>query len=164
MKYVSIIGGSSKKIIIEEYGSGKYLITVDGESFMVDSISLGDSSLGLIYNNKSYHVELEEGLVSIDGSAFEVDVVDTRSHRLMESKALLGGDIGKAKIVSPMPGKVVTVLVKDGQEVKEGDGLMVIEAMKMENEVKSPKDGVVRDLKAEDEMTVDGSEVLCIIE
>ena len=164
MKYVSITGGSSKEITIEESGSGKYLITVDGESFMVDSVSLGKSSLGLICNNKSYHVEVEGGLVSIEGSVFEVDVMDTRSHRLMESKALLGGDIGKAKIMSPMPGKVVTVLVKDGQEVKEGDGLMVIEAMKMENEVKSPKDGVVRDLKAEDEMTVDGSEVLCIIE
>ena len=74
------------------------------------------------------------------------------------------GAAGPTAIKSPMPGKVVSVLVQDGQEVKKGDGLVVVEAMKMENELKSPKDGIVKEITAVEGAAVDGGVCLCIVE
>ena len=71
---------------------------------------------------------------------------------------------GPAVISSPMPGKVVAVLVEEGQEVEEGQGLVVVEAMKMENELQSPRAGVVKGLSAEEGVAVDGGASLCTIE
>ena len=63
-----------------------------------------------------------------------------------------------------MPGKIVEILVKEGEEVKAGQGLIIVEAMKMENELKAPKDGVVGSIKAAQGAAVDGGAVLCTIE
>ena len=71
---------------------------------------------------------------------------------------------GKKKIVAPMPGKVVRVLVKEGAEVEAGQGVVVVEAMKMQNELKSPKQGTVQKVIAVEGANVNAGDVLLIVE
>jgi len=71
---------------------------------------------------------------------------------------------GAAEIVSPMPGKIVRVLVEVGTQVETGTGIVVVEAMKMQNEMKSPKAGVVVSINAETGATVNAGDVLAVIE
>jgi len=72
--------------------------------------------------------------------------------------------VGPVQVCAPMPGMVVDVLVEEGQEVTEGQGVLVVEAMKMENELKAPKDGVIRDLTAVKGQTVESGVALCMID
>jgi len=75
-----------------------------------------------------------------------------------------GHDAGRAQVAAPMPGKVVRVLVERGQAVEAGAGLVVVEAMKMQNELKSPKSGTVVELRVEAGATVNAGELLAVIE
>jgi biotin carboxyl carrier protein len=92
-----------------------------------------------------------------------VDVADERRLRLRAGTAGFSAE-GKQLIVAPMPGKVVKVLVKVGDEVKQGQGLVVVEAMKMENELKSPKDGKVVELFAKEGTAVENNAKLVVVE
>ncbi|HSR67011.1 MAG TPA: biotin/lipoyl-containing protein [Acidobacteriota bacterium] len=96
------------------------------------------------------------------GRSYSVQVFDLR-RRLARQSAALGGR-GAGILKSQMPGKVVKVLKKQGDSVKTGDGLVIIEAMKMQNELKSPKDGVVKTCKVEEGQSVEGGALLYEIE
>jgi biotin carboxyl carrier protein len=71
---------------------------------------------------------------------------------------------GRQTLTAPMPGRIVRVLVKAGDEVREGQGLVVVEAMKMENEMKSPKGGKVVEVLVSEGQTVEGNAKLCVVE
>lgn len=113
----------------------------------------------------SYEARVEErpeGLVVvIDGRRFEIDVQDPR--RWSRKGGKRSGE-GPQSVASPMPGKVVRVLVAAGNEVKAGQGLVVVEAMKMQNEMKAPRDGKVLSVSAREGGTVAAGEVLVTIE
>jgi biotin carboxyl carrier protein len=101
--------------------------------------------------------------VLVRGQVSRVDVADERRLRLRAGSAGFSVE-GKQVINAPMPGKVVKVLVKQGDEVKEGQGLVVVEAMKMENELKSPKAGKVVELLAKEGTTVENNAKLVVVE
>nr|WP_305034252.1 DUF2118 domain-containing protein [Myxococcus sp. CA005] len=92
-----------------------------------------------------------------------IDVADERRLRLRAANAAFSVE-GKQLVTAPMPGKVVKVLVKVGDEVKEGQGLVVVEAMKMENELKSPKAGKVTELFAKEGTAVENNAKLVMVE
>jgi len=100
--------------------------------------------------------------VEIKGERFEVSISDPR--RLRGAGSAHAQDHGLAEIRSAMPGKVVRLLAAAGQQVEKGDGIIVVEAMKMQNEIKSPKDGVVKSVNVEEGATVNAGEVLVVIE
>ena len=100
--------------------------------------------------------------VDLRGRRFEVSVSDPRQLRGAGSDH--AQDHGLAEIRSAMPGKVVRLLAAAGQQVGKGDGIIVIEAMKMQNEIKSPKDGFVKSVNVEEGATVNAGEVLVVIE
>jgi biotin carboxyl carrier protein len=112
-----------------------------------------------------YDARVEEtpaGLVVvIDGYRFEMEVRDPR--RWSRKAAARAGD-GVQTVVAPMPGKVVRVLVAHGDEVKAGQGLLVVEAMKMQNEIKASRAGRILSLTVKDGATVAAGEVLATIE
>ena len=83
---------------------------------------------------------------------------------LRGARVVAGHDAGRALVAAPMPGKVVRVLVERGQAVEAGAGVVVVEAMKMQNELKSPKDGRVAELRARAGATVNAGEVLAVVE
>ena len=119
----------------------------------------------VLMDGRSYEARVEEhpGLlvVVIDGYRFEVDIRDPR--RLRRGAGGRGID-GIQTISAPMPGKVVRVLVSAGDAVEAGQGLLVVEAMKMQNELKAPRAGKVLTLSAKEGATVTPGEVLATIE
>ncbi|MGB6333508.1 MAG: biotin/lipoyl-containing protein, partial [Candidatus Sulfotelmatobacter sp.] len=97
----------------------------------------------------------------VGSTRFAVEVRDPRSLR---SRARAGDDRGPRKVVAPMPGKVVRLLVSEGDEVESGSGVAVVEAMKMQNEIKSPKRGTVRKILVSEGAAVNAGDVLAIVE
>lgn len=100
--------------------------------------------------------------ISAKEHQFDIEIVDPKRLRGSGSDAEHAG--GSAEIKTAMPGKVVRVLVASGDTVAKGDGVIIVEAMKMQNEMKAPKDGTVREIKAAEGQTVNAGDVLVVIE
>src|SRR5579883_1348547 len=123
--------------------------------------ALAPGSFSVLIEGRSYSVVWVEGSIRVNGRPFAVEVFDPREMRGHSAGAF--GE-GRRNIASPMPGKVVRVLVSAGDAVEAGQGLVVVEAMKMQNEMKSPKAGKVVEVKAKADATVQAGEVLVVIE
>jgi biotin carboxyl carrier protein len=148
MKYITTIGEEQFTIDVDRNGE----VTLNGEVVDADLRDMLDPSLySLLMGGRSRDVRMleEEAFyeVKVSGSVFEVVVEDERTRRLAGLKSALGGVAGEAIIKSPMPGVVVEVPVKPGQEVAKGDVLVILESMKMQNEFKSPKDGIIKQVR-----------------
>ncbi len=129
----------------------------------------------LVSPPKPEAIEVEPGVwsVLVDGASFELRVngeqFDARGLAFVveteeTAQARQRASRGPAKIATTMPGKVIRLLVADGDTVTAGQGIVVVEAMKMQNEIKSPKDGVVKGLKAQPGSTVTAGQTLALIE
>jgi biotin carboxyl carrier protein len=119
----------------------------------------------ILRHGKSYVVRVRPGpdglLVEVGDSRWQAEVRDPRNSGRRQNSAI---GSGRQKIASPMPGKVVRVLVTEGQQVEPGQGLIVVEAMKMQNEMKATKAGKVVEMRTKEGATVGAGEVLAIIE
>jgi acetyl/propionyl-CoA carboxylase alpha subunit len=119
----------------------------------------------VLMDGRSYEARVEESegcvIVFIDGHRFEVEIRDPR--RWSRQSARPGAE-GRLNVTAPMPGKIVRLLVAEGDIVTAGQGLLVVEAMKMQNEMKAPKAGVVVSLTAREGATVAAGDVLAAIE
>ena len=175
MHYVALVGGKERLVEVSESSPGSYQLTIDGQLHQVDARFVSDSTLSLILEGpayevgQAYEVELERqssgtDSVLVRGEVIAVEVLDLRRMRLRKAQQSSAGREGPETIVSPMPGKIVAVLVAEGDAVREGQGVIVVEAMKMENELKASKDGIVRALNVAEGAAVDGGAVLCCIE
>ena len=122
----------------------------------------GEARFSVLVGARSYEVTLlSSGEISVNGRTFRVEVFDPRGLRSRER----GGESqGRQKIVASMPGRVIRVLVELNQNVEAGQGLIVVEAMKMQNEMKSPQAGRVVELKTSSGAAVTAGEVLAEIE
>jgi biotin carboxyl carrier protein len=169
MHYAAIVGGDEREVEIVELSPGHYRITMGGRAMDVEVRAISERTLSLVLDNHAFDVELEkdpargENLL-VRGHVVNVEVLDLRRLRLRKVQAAHGGDTGPLNIASPMPGKVVAVLVKEGQTVEQGQGLVVVEAMKMENELKAPRAGVVTQLSALEGSAVESGATLCVVE
>jgi biotin carboxyl carrier protein len=169
MRYFTQIRGHKDKlpVDIEPLGGGRYALTLDGKRHEVDAHTLDHGAVSLIVDGESYAVEFEEQgdevTVLVRNQVTRIDVADERRLRLRAGSAAFTVE-GKQMVTAPMPGKVVKVLVRLGDEVKEGQGLVVVEAMKMENELKSPKAGRVAQLLAKEGAPVEKDAALVVVE
>ena len=100
--------------------------------------------------------------VVLRGRNYDVAIIDPK--RLRSTQSSGAHHSGAAEIISPMPGKIVRVLVEVGAKVAAGAGVVVVEAMKMQNEMKAPKAGVVVSINTEEGATVNAGDVLAVIE
>ena len=169
MHYVAILNGEECDVEINEVAPDLFRVEFGGKVFELDAKAVSDSTLSLMLEGSSYNIESEFAAdgsqnLLVRGSLLSVEILDLRTHRLRKAQESAGGIDGPVAITAPMPGKVVAVLVKEGDEVEEGQGLVVVEAMKMENELKAPKAGVVTQLTANEGIAVDGGAILCRIE
>ena len=122
----------------------------------------GTGAQSILIEGRSYAVQLlGEGEVAVNGRVFQVEVFDPRGPRGRRSP---GGDSGPQSVTTLMPGRVVRVLVTPGQEVAAGQPVIVVEAMKMQNEMKAPRAGRVASVKAEAGATVSAGDILVVIE
>ena len=140
---------------------------VDGKDLAIDAALTARDVLSVIVNDKAYEIKRERSLQGelhmIIGSArYAVEVRDPRS--LRTRRAAAGAESGPQRLTAPMPGKIVRVTVQQGQAVKAGEAIIVMEAMKMQNEMKSPKDGKVQKILTTEGSTVNAGDTLAIIE
>ncbi len=142
---------------------------IDGREYEVEVRPLSPGEYLLLHGTSVYKCRVHnKGIahasfeVSLQGRSYDITIADPR--RLGRGQAAGLHDHGAAEIISPMPGKVVRVLVQAGAKVAAGAGIIVVEAMKMQNEMKAPKAGVVVSINAEDGATVNARDVLAVIE
>lgn len=145
------------------------IISVDGKEYEADLLMVEQDVYSVILNGKSFNVELIQGkstkeyTVNTYRHSYEAEIIDAESRyrRNRENgKALEGNN----SIISPMPGKIVSVIVKAGDHVKEGQTLIIVSAMKMESEFKARRDGIVTEVRVKEGDTVDGKQLLIVIE
>ena len=152
---------------IEPLGPGRFALTVDAVRHEVDALKLDHGAVSLIVDGESFSVEFDESgdevAVLVRDQITRIDVADERKLRLRAGRSGFVVE-GPQVVVAPMPGKLVKILVKVGEEVKEGQGLVVVEAMKMENELKSPKAGKVTELFVREGTAVEQNTKLVAVE
>src|SRR5215475_11413259 len=167
MAFVAKLGEQTYTVEIEETGKGLYRVSVDGNEFFVDGKKTGRTNYSLIVDNRSFEIEVDnaedEYRVLVDGRNYHVNLVDERRVRVGGAQSDLQLE-GRQRVSVPMPGKVIEVLVSEGDSVEKGQGLVIVEAMKMENEVRSPIAGEVKEIKVKPGDAVEGGAVLIIIE
>jgi biotin carboxyl carrier protein len=165
--YCTPRGATQLKLEVEALGDGRYAVTLDGVRHQLDALTLEHGAVSMLVGGQSYSVELEdhgdEVAVLLQNQVTRIDVADERKLRLRAAEGTFSIE-GKQTVTAPMPGKVVKVLVAVGDEVTEGQGLVVVEAMKMENELKSPKAGKVTELFAKEGTAVENGAKLVVIE
>lgn len=168
-RYLATIQGSKDQVPvdIQDLGNGRYALSLDGERHVLDALALEHGAVSVLIDGQSHDVELDESgdlvKVLIDSELLTVDVADERALRL-RAGAVGFTVTGLVTVTAPMPGKVVRVLVAPGAQVTEGQGLVVVEAMKMENELKSPKSGTVVEVFAQEGSTVEANAKLLSVE
>jgi biotin carboxyl carrier protein len=141
-------------------------IVLDGKEVDADAVQVAPGIFSILLDGKSYEVRV---LPSRNGSLrlqtghheFVAEVTDPRAWRGRRHGSTEAE--GRQEIVAPMPGKVVRVLVAAGDKVEGGQGLMVVEAMKMQNEVRSPKSGTVEKLMVKEGQAVNAGEVMAVV-
>jgi len=142
------VGDHEYDLQLYKSDSGEFLLISNGQVFdcRVEGHAASEKTLDVIVGTSRYSVTLTDPkrLRGADNAGTHAD--------------------GAARIIAPMPGKVVRVLVEAGAQVEAGAGIVVVEAMKMQNEMKSPKAGVVAALNVEVGVTVNGGDVLAIVE
>ena len=165
MKYITTIDGKEYQVeIIDDTH-----VSVDGKIVEIDFESVKSQPVfSLIVDGKSYEAYVYDGEedleVLLKGRLYHSQVEDERERRL---RAAAGGSravTGIFYLKAPMPGLVVSVAVKEGQQVKEGDVLIILESMKMQNEIKSPKDGVVGRIQIADGDSVEQRQKILSVE
>ena len=148
------------------YTPGESTIILDGESIAIEAQILRPGVLSLIVDGRAWRVVLEddanEPAIHIAGERIPYRVDDPRS--LKGRRARVGTTDGPKAIKASMPGRVVRILAQKGEAVEAHQGVVVIEAMKMQNELKSPKAGTVAELRVAPGDTVVAGDVLAVVE
>lgn len=165
MTYDILIDGNLHRLKLERR-ENTWLCTLDGREIVADAVLSRPNVISLIIEGKAWEVKREQTATDLHlwvrGARYEAEVRDPRS--LRSRRAESSAAAGPKKIVAPMPGKVVRVLVQENEEVEAGQGLLVVEAMKMQNELKSPRKGTVRRLVAGIGTAVNAGDVLAVVE
>ncbi len=166
MSLIKVVGEDKKEFKVDlnkDLNSG----LLDGKSFDWDVVNVKGKSFSVIKDDKSFNVEVlsvkpEEKLffIKVDGIKYQMNAKD-KYDELLHS---LGMDslVSKkvADLKAPMPGLVLDISVEVGQEVSKGDTLLILEAMKMENVIKSPTDGVIKSISVKKTETVEKNQLI----
>jgi biotin carboxyl carrier protein len=164
MTYDIFIDGKNHRLDLNQV-EGRWTCRLDGREIAVDAVLARPDVLSLRIDNKAYEVKCErvgsEMHLWVGSVRFATEVRDPRSFR---GRVRAADDHGPKKLLAPMHGRVVRVLVSQGAEVEAGAGVLVVEAMKMQNEVKSPKKGTVQKILATEGAAVNAGDVLAIVE
>jgi biotin carboxyl carrier protein len=171
MQYDVEVGGRTLPVVVGRTASG-FTVTVDGRTLPVDAVMVGGATLSLLINIDGRVISREiavapsavnpgEMAVRVDALPVAVTVDGRRRWGRRDDGSAAGGP---QRIAAPMPGKVVRVLVKPGEAVHARQPLVVVEAMKMENELRASRDGIVAEIHAREGMSVDAGALLVVIQ
>jgi len=170
MRYQVDIHGKTHQLVLEKASApqqpDRWVCRLGEREIMVDAVQTGECALSLVIDGKSFEIRREkEGEIQqlvVRGKQYDVTLQDVRS---LKSRRRIGSaDAGPLRLTASMPGKVVRVLAKEGDVLHAGMGIVVVEAMKMQNELRSPKDGTLKKILAREGMNVNAGDVLAILE
>jgi biotin carboxyl carrier protein len=159
--------GETRTVGLVELSDNQYEITLDGRTVLVDAVKSGKSAIySIIEDGKQFEVVIDEqgahGFdVLVGGQLFHLQALDQRSKLLTASIKPVA--TGPQRVEAEMPGKVVKISAPAGTAVAEGDGVLILEAMKMENEIKSPIEGVVTEIGVQEGQTVESGALLFVV-
>lgn len=166
VSYVTLIGGRRSVVELQQKGPSLFSVWVDGVERRVDSVEIAPGSFSLLVDDRPFVAE-----VCGDAEGYTVDVGGTRvTVQLTDASARSAEEVAAATAAGPtairamMPGRVVALLANPGESVKKGAGILVVEAMKMENEVTAPAAGKIVEIRVEPGQTVETGQVLAVIE
>ena len=167
--YFATVDGGEQEYLVDlvQEADNCFKVAIDGREYTVDFAMAGDTVYSLIINGHSYSMEIGEkgdifDVLMDNGDMFNVEVLDEMK-RLMKMRHNVGLE-GRQVIEAQMPGYIWKILVEKGEEVVAGQPLMILVAMKMENEIKAPKDGIVEDLFIEIDQTIVTGDKLAVVE
>jgi biotin carboxyl carrier protein len=161
------IDGRVRQVVVEGRDT-PFTVAIDDRTRHVDAARAGDNVLSLLVDGASYEVVVRPAAaagtfeVQIDGLPMKVALNGPRRSQPLASERHAGD--GPQRIVAPMPGKVVRVVVAPGDAVRARQILVVVEAMKMENELRASRDGIVAELPAREGASVDAGALLAVVE
>jgi biotin carboxyl carrier protein len=171
MKLVAEIAGVKHELTIKRDES-RVVAEIDGRAYELEAHAPRAGVYLLLRAGRVFHCRVdgagaaaaarEHVEVTIGNSSYTIRLLDPR--RLASTEQAGAHADGTAQIVAPMPGKVVRVLVEEGAEVEAGDGIVIVEAMKMQNELKAPKAGKVSSIRTSSGATVNAGDVLAVVE
>ena len=166
MRYTAIVGGEERLIEVTPRENG-YRVVIGDREMELDAVHLEGSAVSLIAGTRSYRCDIDPGKngqigVLVGETVYPLEILDERRLRMRRAAGKFTLE-GPQRVDAPMPGKVTRVLVKVGDEVQEGQGLVVVEAMKMENELKSPKAGKITELHAVEGAAVESGAKLVVV-
>jgi biotin carboxyl carrier protein len=167
--YVALLDGGRREETVEvrRLGPGAYEVKVRGRIHVVDAFRHDYGTLSLLVDGKSHSAMLDwretQVNVRLRHAVVSLELLDERKLRMRRAAGKFTVE-GAQTIAAPMPGRVAKVLVRAGDEVREGQALVVFEAMKMENELRSPRDGKVVEVLAREGETVEAGAKLCTVE
>jgi len=165
---ININGRSAEVQLLQRHGN-QVKIKVNGDTYELDLAKTGEGIYSALHKGKSYKIELvnthskRHYTVNNFYHTYNVEVIDTQA-RYLKNRVGAGHDAGGNTIVSPMPGKVVKILVKEGEAVEAGQTVMTISAMKMESEFKAPRKANVKKINVAEGDVVDGNKVMMVFE
>ncbi len=164
MTYDVALDGKKYRLELNQV-EGRWSCRLDGREIEVDAVLARPNVLSLRIGKKAYEVKCERVAsdvhIWVGSRRFAPEVRDPRSLR---SRGRSVDEHGPRKLTAPMPGKVVRILLTQGSEVEAGAGVLVVEAMKMQNEVKSPKKGTIQKITVAEGSAVNAGDVLAIVE
>ena len=166
MKYEVLLAGRPRVVGLERVADG-WRISLDGKELDASVAEVAPNTFSVLLNSKSHQIRVApraDGTLTLHTglAEYHAEVTDPRVWRGRRHGALEVE--GRQQITAPMPGKVVRVLVSEGDAVEAGQGLLVVEAMKMQNEIRSPKSGKVEKLLAKEGLAVNAGDVLAWVE
>ena len=167
MKFNVLLDGVSCSVELTRAAGepSKLIAMIDGRRVEADAVKISAGVYCFLLDGRSLEIRIEalhDGILAhAAGREYRAEIIDPRSWRRSHSKKL---DLaGRQKICAPMAGKIVRVLVAQGKQVESGQGLLVVEAMKMQNEIRSPKTGTVERLLATEGQAVNAGEILVVV-
>ena len=168
MQYEIDIGGRRLQVVVTRSGDG-FAVSVDGRLHHVDAARIDAHTLSLVVdsvrsNEVSFAADPIGGLLNVHVGATPVAVMLNGRRRWGRREEGAGTGSGPQRLVAPMPGKVVRVLVKAGDLVAARQPVVVVEAMKMENELRASREGTVAEIHASEGMSVDAGALLVVIQ
>jgi biotin carboxyl carrier protein len=164
---VKIKERTAKVSILNQTGS-LYHVKIDDREYHFDTTKVEEGVYSILHQGHSINMEMIEGdkpnqyVVNTRYNQYTVDVIDARTRYQLEGKGEMFA--GENIISSPMPGKIVKILVQKGDKIQKGDTAIVVSAMKMESEYKSPVNGTIAHIYVSEEDTVDSNQPLIEIE
>lgn len=168
MAYIASHQGKTTRVKIRESSPDQFQVELGDREYRVDFLEPQPNLFSLLIDGRSFEVDVDAAAhsdrfeVVIRGDHFEVEMVEEKKQKL--AMKLARGVSGRQDLRSPMAGNVLQVLAKPGDRVAPGQVLLILEAMKMENEIKSLIDGVVGSMTARTGIAVATGDPLCVVE